>query len=141
MNAAMFTNKTYIITGAGQGIGFTIAEQLALRGAHIFLNDLDAGLAENAARTIRDAGGHCTAIPGDAGDMAIIQQLVDTAVQKTGRLDGAVANAGITTFGDFFLTRRKPCRNYCNSIWREHFFLPRPRQSKCASSRKEVPFC
>lgn len=102
MNAAMFTNKTYIITGAGQGIGFTIAEQLALRGAHIFLNDLDAGLAENAARTIRDAGGHCTAIPGDAGDMAIIQQLVDTAVQKTGRLDGAIANAGITTFGDFF---------------------------------------
>jgi NAD(P)-dependent dehydrogenase (short-subunit alcohol dehydrogenase family) len=41
----MFQKKTAIITGAGQGIGFTIARQLARKGANVVLNDIDPALA------------------------------------------------------------------------------------------------
>lgn len=97
-----FNQQTVVITGAGAGIGFEIARRLALEGASVVLNDIDEKLAERAASAISEEGGSIVSLAGDVSDLTVIQHLVDTAVNTFGRLDIAIANAGITTFGDFF---------------------------------------
>jgi glucose 1-dehydrogenase len=97
-----FQNKVAVVTGAGQGIGLAICRQLAAYGANIVLNDLNPSLAEAAANSIREAKGSCISFAGDASDTKVIQAMVEETVTHFGRIDIAIANAGITLFGDFF---------------------------------------
>ncbi len=98
-----FDGKVAIVTGAGQGIGFEICNKLAHQGAQVILNDIDPALAITAAEKIAIAtNGRCIGVSGDSSDPLFIQHLVQMAVDKFGSLDIAVANAGITLFGNFF---------------------------------------
>lgn len=101
MSAASFTNQVAIVTGAGQGIGFRICQELAKQGASVLLNDIDEQLTAKAAASIKEQYGACIGMAGNAADPAFIQQMVDAAVSKFGKLTIAIANAGITVFGDF----------------------------------------
>lgn len=97
-----FQDQVAVVTGAGEGIGYEIARQLALQGAGVLLNDLDAGKAGAAAASIREAGGRCEGVGGDVADVDVVRGLVGQAVSSFGRLDLAVANAGLTQWISFF---------------------------------------
>lgn len=101
MHTGAFADQVAIVTGAGQGIGFEIARQLALNGASVVLNDIDEKRARQAAEKINEHG-KCHAMPGDAADIAFINQMVNTTVNQFGNLSIVIANAGITLYGDFF---------------------------------------
>ena len=118
-----FANQTAIITGAGQGIGFEIARQIALQGGSVLLNDIDDSLAKRAAQVINAMGGRCQAMPGDASDVVFIQEMVDEAVGRFGFVTIAIANAGITSFGDFLDYQPDALQSVINLNITGSFFL------------------
>lgn len=118
-----FKQKTALITGAGLGIGFEIARQLAEQGASVLLNDIDADRASAAVEKIQETGGRCVALAGDAGDIGFIRGMVDRAVEEFGELDIAIANAGITTFGDFLDYEAEAFQTLIDVNLRGTFFL------------------
>jgi glucose 1-dehydrogenase len=96
-----FHQQSVIVTGAGQGIGFEICRQLAAAGCNVLLNDIDEKLTAEASKKIKDEYGNCIGLSGDASDLGFIKTMVSTTVEKFGQLNIAIANAGITLFGDF----------------------------------------
>lgn len=103
MEQQLFSGKTAIVTGAGQGIGYEICRLLVRQGANVVLNDIDPELARKAAETIsREENGTCVGLPGDVSDMEFISKLTAETVSRFGKTDILIANAGITLFGDFF---------------------------------------
>jgi NAD(P)-dependent dehydrogenase (short-subunit alcohol dehydrogenase family) len=102
MNPDSFKGQVAIVTGAGQGIGFEICKQLASQGATVLLNDVDDSLTQSCVKKIKADGGNCIGLSGDASDVDFINEIVKQAVNTFGKLNIAIANAGITLYADFF---------------------------------------
>ncbi|GAB4521485.1 MAG: glucose 1-dehydrogenase [Anaerolineae bacterium] len=123
MAEGIFSNQSVIVTGGGEGIGFEIARQLAAQGAHVLLNDVNESRAEEAAARITQAGGVCVPTGGDVADVSTVRGLVALAVERFGRLDMAVANAGLTVWGEFLNVQPEDFDRVLGVNMRGSFFL------------------
>lgn len=90
------SGKSIIVTGAAGGIGEGIARRLAEEGARVIVNDLDADRGEAVAASIRSSGGQATFFAADVTRSADMKALVEAAVQRHGKLNAMVNNAGWT---------------------------------------------
>ena len=89
--------KSAVVTGAGGGIGRAIALGMACAGARVAVADIDSqAAAETVSMLDASASSESIAITADLGDVEQIDQMVATAVQRFGRLDVMVNNAGVT---------------------------------------------
>ncbi|HUU10789.1 MAG TPA: 3-oxoacyl-[acyl-carrier-protein] reductase [Phycisphaerae bacterium] len=90
-----FEGKTAIVTGGARGIGLAIARQLAAGGATVVLVDVLADVLKEAAAGLAGAKEVLT-YAVDVTDEAAVEKMMDQVVEKTGRIDILINNAGIT---------------------------------------------
>ncbi len=95
MAEGKLAGKVAVVTGAARGIGRAIAERLAQDGASVVASDIDEPGAQAVAEGITAAGGAAAAIRADVAAESDPAQLVAQTVERFGRLDVMVANAGI----------------------------------------------
>ncbi len=102
--AKLCEGRVCIVTGAGRGIGREYALMLAAHGAKVVVNDLGGardgtgdslGPAQEVVDEITKAGGEAVANGDDVSDFAAAERMIQSAVQRFGRLDVLVNNAGI----------------------------------------------
>jgi short-subunit dehydrogenase len=91
--------KVVLITGASRGLGYRLAQEFARRGATLALCARDGEHLAGAAAEIEDTGGkgHMRAL--DVADAEAVQSFVDDTVERFGRLDVIVNNAGVINVG------------------------------------------
>lgn len=112
MTELRFDGRVAVVTGAGRGLGRSYALLLAARGAAVVVNDsgggldgegADAGPAHRVVDEITDAGGNAVASTDSVATPDGGRAVIDTALQRFGRVDILVHNAGIV--------RRAPLRD------------------------------
>jgi NAD(P)-dependent dehydrogenase (short-subunit alcohol dehydrogenase family) len=87
--------KSVIITGAGSGIGRAASHLFAKEGAKLIAVDRSESVTETA-KLVSDAGGTIEAMQADAGSEKDVQDFIDRAMFKYGKLDAIWANAGVS---------------------------------------------
>ncbi len=91
----MCAGRVCAVTGAGQGIGRAHAEALVAEGARVVVNDVDAGAAHAVVEALTAAGGDALSHTDDVSTAAGAASLVAAALDRWGRVDAVVNNAGI----------------------------------------------
>jgi 3-oxoacyl-[acyl-carrier protein] reductase len=86
--------KVALVSGSGRGIGAAIATKLAVEGARVVVNDVEAGAADETVRSIAAAGGDAIACVGDVTAADFAARFVGAAIDRFGGLDIIVNNAG-----------------------------------------------
>jgi NAD(P)-dependent dehydrogenase (short-subunit alcohol dehydrogenase family) len=101
VETARFTGKAAVVTGAGAGLGRTIALRLAAEGAAVTVADIDPQHAAAAAAEIEASGGRAIYVGSDVSKPADVDAMIEAGVDAFGRLDILVNNAGVRVIVPF----------------------------------------
>lgn len=102
-------DKTAIVTGAGRGIGKSIAGAFAAAGAKVIVNDIDGDAAAQVCQEIKDRGGFARPAKADVRVSAEIAEMVQMTVRDLGGIQVMVNNAGVIL--------RKPAEEILEEEW------------------------
>ena len=87
--------RSVLVTGAAEGIGFVIASRFAQAGDRVALLDYDEAKLARAVERLQSDGHAVFGTPVDVRDAARVERAVDLVIERHGRLDVAVSNAGV----------------------------------------------
>ncbi len=131
-----FAGKSVLITGASEGIGRALALELAPLGARLALNARSAQPLQATARDCMALGAEAVALPGDVSQRQDCQGLIGATLERFGRIDVLVNNAGITMWSrfdavvDFSVFERLLAVNYLGPVWLTAAALPHLKQTR-----------
>ncbi len=97
-----YTGKAIIVTGASSGIGRQIALDFARRGARLVISARRAERLQQVSRECEALGGEVEAMVGDLAERAFAESMVTRALERFGRLDVLVNNAGVPKHKQFY---------------------------------------
>ena len=91
----LIDEKVAIVTGAGRGIGKTIAEKLAKEGAKVVVADIDSDNVRKTSDELNEQSETCIAVTVDVTNTSSINSMIAKATEIYGKVDILVNNAGI----------------------------------------------
>ncbi len=100
----LLKDKVALVTGAGRGIGKSVALKFAEEGASLILCARTASQVQETARKIQVMGGPCVAAGVDVAHEDQVRRLVDDGLRQFGQIDVLVNNAGISNPRPFLET-------------------------------------
>ena len=103
--------RVAVVTGGAHGIGRAIVQALSENGAHIVIVDIDGEAGEKAANEIIEGGGACMSLAGDVSDAEQMEAVAEQIMDRLGRINILINNAGINTRSD-----RVPIHQYSLEI-------------------------
>jgi NAD(P)-dependent dehydrogenase (short-subunit alcohol dehydrogenase family) len=109
------SGKTVLITGGTDGLGLALAKRLAGEGASVAVCGRDPGRVRAATSALSDSGGEVLAQQADVTRPADLHAFVDAALERWGRIDGIVHNAGRAAGG--------PIQSIDDAVWESDFQL------------------
>jgi NAD(P)-dependent dehydrogenase (short-subunit alcohol dehydrogenase family) len=118
-------SRVVVITGAAQGIGLATAKRFAADGYRVAIVDLNGEKAEAEAEALRQAGTDSAAYAVNVSDSAAVNQAVKDVLERFGRLDVLVNNAGTHVPGDVIDTTDEVYDRVMDSIIRGTFYFSR----------------
>src|SRR5215207_7259094 len=92
---ALLKDKVALITGASQGLGRALALAFAREGARVVVNARSEDSVRPDAGEVEDAGAEVLAVAADVSKGADVERLVDESVDRFGKIDVLVNNAGL----------------------------------------------
>jgi NAD(P)-dependent dehydrogenase (short-subunit alcohol dehydrogenase family) len=95
LRSGRLLGKSAVVTGAAAGIGRATAELFAREGARLVLADINADGLSALRDSLRDVTGDVTVVTADVSKPDDVRRMIEVAVEEYGRLDIAIANAGI----------------------------------------------
>ena len=131
-----FAGKAVLISGASEGIGRALALMLAAERPRLALNARNAARLEETSSECRALGAEVLTVPADVSQREACTQLVAHAVERFGRLDALVNNAGITMWSrfdavsDFGMFERLLAVNYLGAVYLTAAALPHLKHSR-----------
>lgn len=113
MNRALpgLSGKKAIVTGSARGIGKEIVRRLVENGAEVIVSDI---LIDEGESTATEFGAACSFVPCDISDHQQVEKLIGSSVERFGRLDIMVNNAGVNTTT---AEERMPIDRYPDATW------------------------
>jgi len=95
MNTYDLTNRVAVITGGGQGIGFTVAQRILDSGGMVSVWDIDQGLLDKLMESLGGDSDRVQALNVNIGDLEAVESGVAKAMEKFGKIDVLINNAAI----------------------------------------------
>ena len=139
VRAGSLRNKTVVITGASAGLGATLARECAQQGARLVILARNAERLEAVARECEQLASEVLTVVGDVAVAEDGKRLVEAAIERFGRIDYLVANAGVSMWTEFAaiedvaLFRKLMEVNYLGAVHCVHPALPHLKKARAYS--------
>jgi NAD(P)-dependent dehydrogenase (short-subunit alcohol dehydrogenase family) len=132
--------KVVLVSGSNTGLGKELARQLCIRGASVVLNGRDQEKLRKTLRYFKESGYNVTAVKGDISQPDDCRIMVDHCIEKFGRLDVLICNAGVSAGGAFAETTPETFRQVFEINTLGTIFLTRAALAHILESQGSIIF-
>ncbi len=135
-----YRDKVVLISGSSRGVGRALAARLVAEGARVVLGARGEQRLLETRDALRRAGGQVEAVAGDVGRRQDAERLVAAAVDRFGRLDAVVNNAGVSMRGEFAELDPAVCERVIQTNLLGSVYLSRAAAEQLIAARGQLLF-